>query len=183
MIIKIKVVMQLSELENNFDSFWFVGPRETSMLLTLENSITALVYQMWTDGIFLTILSLVPRLLLWNKDNSDEVFRFVRMVIWSELVNSALDVAPNVRCIIPIEVYYCFVKLFLTLMLFFIFELSLEASFRRIRWVHGGRKKLNYLIEVLLVSLWANDVDTLMERHTRVFLEVGICHISKNSVI
>ena len=75
------------------------------MLSSLENSVAALEDQVRADWVLPSIETLVETLLLGKQD--DRAVLLLPASLLAGLLNGSLDVAPNIRRIVPIQVDYC----------------------------------------------------------------------------
>ena len=73
------------------------------MFLSFENAIAALEDQVRTDGVLLMVEPLVECFLLGQQNYSAVVFGATRRHI-TALIDRSLDVAPDVRRVIPVQV-------------------------------------------------------------------------------
>ena len=99
--------MQFSKFEYDFNSFWLVCRRQTTMLFAAKNSFTALKDQMWADRIESIVQCLVPTLLLGQKNHGSEILLLSLSQI-TVFLDCLFDVSPDIRRIISVEVDYGF---------------------------------------------------------------------------
>ena len=99
--------MKFGKFQNYLDSFGLVGTRKASVLFTVENSFTTFVNQVWADGIFVLVESLVEVFLFGQQHDSS----IVGIMTGSDITTfeyCILDVRPHVWSVISIEVDYLF---------------------------------------------------------------------------
>jgi len=72
------------------------------MLFAVENSFTAFVDQMWTDGVLRPVQGPVEVLLLGEEDDSAVVRELAGSCV-ATFLHSPLDVIPDIRGVIAVE--------------------------------------------------------------------------------
>ena len=80
LIVKVKIIVKLSEFEDNLDSLGLVVSREASMLPALKNSRATLVDEVGTNRVLSLVEALVKALLLGQEDDSTIVLRCVGLL-------------------------------------------------------------------------------------------------------
>lgn len=80
LIVKVKVIVQLGEFEDNFDGLGLVVPREATMLPALKNSRATLVDEVGANRVLSLVEALVKALLLGQEDHSTIVLRFASLL-------------------------------------------------------------------------------------------------------
>ena len=120
---------------------------------------------MWADRVLCVIQCLVKSLLLRQEHHSAMILRQASIFAW--LFDCSLDITPDVRCIIPVEV-----------------DDGLWGRVALIGLVLSRHIEIaRDLIEILLVSHGPDDINHLMERHCRVLLQVGVDLVSQDSIV
>ena len=134
------------------------------MLPAFENSVAALEDEMWADRVLSMVQALIESLLLREEHDGAVVLRQAgsgRSI--AALIDSLLNIAPNIRRIVSIEVndrFWCSVETFTGSSVFGVALCCGEIA--------------RDLIEIFLISHWANNVDDFVEWHGWVLLEVGV---------
>ena len=105
LVVKVEIVVQLSELQDNFNCFWFVISREAAMLSSLKNSVAALEDQVRADWVLTSVKTLIKTLLLGKQDDRAVLLQLACLL--AEFLYGSLYVTPNVRRIVPIQVDDC----------------------------------------------------------------------------
>lgn len=149
------------------------------MALPVKNAFAALVNQMGADRVLRTVESFVKRLLFWQENHGAVVSWRVRSSIAAS-VNCIDYVAPDVRCVVAVQVDdLLMVSLVFSLVWMTIFICTKRHFILvKIYWLNicgiwRWRTMAGYLIEIVLVSLRANDINNLVERHFGMLLRVS----------
>lgn len=100
LVVKVEIVVKLGELEHHLDGLRFVIARKAAVLSSLENSVAALEDQVRANWVLPSIETLVETLLLGKQD--DRAVLLLPSTLLAGLLDGSLDVAPNIRCVVPI---------------------------------------------------------------------------------
>ena len=130
------------------------------MLLPLKDAIAALKDEVRADRISHAIPRLVPRFLLWYQHNRAEVVLLTRSIGHGRLIHCAFDVAPNIRCVVAVEVDDCFRELPTSHA-----GVDVLIGTTRMAVVNPLFAVMGDTIEVLFVSRGSNNVDHFVERN------------------
>ena len=112
-IVKVYAIMKFCKFEYNFNGFWLIWSRKTSMLFAVKDSFTAFVYKMRADWILWLVQCFVELLLLWKKNDCSVVWELT----WGNVAaicDRLLDVTPHIRCVVSIKEDYCLRKVHFT---------------------------------------------------------------------
>ena len=100
LVVKVEIVVQLGELEHDLDGLWLVITGKAAVLSSLENSVAALEDQVRANWVLPSIETLVETLLLGKQD--DRAVLLLPASLLPGLLDGSLDVAPNIRRVVPI---------------------------------------------------------------------------------
>ena len=156
---KIKTIIELRKLKDNLNHFWLAGAWEACVIFSPENSLDTLVDHLRADGVGRMVRRGIEILmLLWHDQYCFIVLHFT---VFTSIYDSFLDVSPNIRCVVPIEVN----DLFLVLAL--ILAVALKGN---------G-------VQIILISFASYDVDGLVHTDLWVLLAVFYLITGQNAII
>ena len=156
---KIKTIIELGKLEDDLYDFWLAGTREAAVIFSPKNSLDALVDHLRADR--------VGRLVCWGVKirmllrNDQYCFVVLDFTVFTSGHDRFLDVGPNIRSVVPIEVN----DLFLVLAL--ILAVALKGN---------G-------VQIILISFASNDVNGFVHSNLRVLLAVFYLITGQNAII
>ena len=102
LILKVEIVVQLGELQDDLYGLRFVISGEAAVLSSLENSVAALEDQVRADRVLASVETLVETLLLGKQHDRAVLLRPARLQ--AELLDGPLNVTPNVRRVVSVQV-------------------------------------------------------------------------------
>lgn len=181
--------MQLSKLENDFDSFRLVGPAEAPVGLAAENTLATLEDQMRTDWVLMLVKFFREGLLLRQEDYSAEV-SLSRGRCVAAVVDRVHDVVPDVGGIVAIQVddllrlsvvgsdvFIIPEADFILCEINWLLKINRICRRWRLRTIAGN------LIKVVLICFRTNNVNHLMERHFGMQLTVSGEVFAKDPIV
>ena len=173
LIVKVKIIVQLCKLQYHFNGFGLVITWKATMLSAFENSVAALEDEVWADWVLLVVQALVKLFLLGEEDYCAILLGQASCGwILATFIYSSLDITPNVRRIVSIEVDDCFLCSVASFTLNNIFTVTFFCA-----------EIARDLIEIFLVSHWANDINNFVEGHSWVFFQVGVDLVSQDAIV
>lgn len=181
--------MQLSKLEDDFDSFRLVGPAEAPVGLAAENTLATLEDQMRTDWVLMLVKFFREGLLLRQEDYSAEV-SLSRGRCVAAVVDRVHDVVPDVGGIVAIQVddllrlsvvgsdvFIIPEADFILCEINWLLKINRICRRWRLRTIAGN------LIKVVLICFRTNNVNHLMERHFGMQLTVSGEVFAKDPIV
>ena len=99
---QVEAVIKFGELEDDLDNLGLASTAQAAVVLSPKNSLDALVNHLRADRVFCQVpLRLEVRVLLRHNENGFEVLGLLGL---GGLHDGALDVRPDVRGVIPVQV-------------------------------------------------------------------------------
>lgn len=148
------------------------------MLFAVENALAALKDQVGADGVLCDVQLFRPWVLFWEQDNGLVVFGHSRV----SGVDGVSDVAPDVWCVVPVEINNRFrnaLNLFsvayscpgeVGVCVFVIFNVGCDAV-------------SCHLVEVILIGLRSDNINNFVEGSIRVGLLVSFNVVAQDAVV
>lgn len=170
---EVAAVVQASELENNLDNLWLVLTGEAIVRLPSKDSLDALIDHLRTDRVLGCVRATIKVDMLFRQDQNCLVGPDrLLLAILVRLLDCLLDVAPHVGRVVTVEVDELLGQHWFTVH----GVCSVLVGHARVAVARDG-------VQVVLVGLVSDDVDSLMHVNLGVLRAVLFLIVRQDAVV